>query len=219
MTFLFFALLAWQAPLDEGTFVVHVDTAVIARETFRLNSLRAGAGVTGWTLASTVRYDHPVLVLAPILQVTPDSLPSGLEFDVADPRDPERIRGTFTHGRFTARFLGRRTERAREFPTFGRTAVLDDSVFALYLFVAWQARPQPVAIQAILPRAGRHELLLVRDLGLGSTVLNHATVQLRHVTITGGNNELVDVWLDEHSHLYKIEIRSRHLRAERLPPV
>ena len=218
MSVLFFALLAWQAPIDAGTLVVRTDTAVIARETFRLTSVRIGAGGTGWTLASTARYDHPVLVLAPVLQVGADSQVSGLEFDVADPRDPQRIRGTFTHGRFTARFLGRRTERAREFPTVGRTLVLDDSVFAPYLFVAWQAGPQPVEIAAIVPRAGRHEALVVRDLGMGSTILNRATVRLRHVTITGGANELVHVWLDENAHLYKIEIPSRHLRAERLPP-
>jgi hypothetical protein len=100
----------------------------------------------------------------------------------------------------------------------GRTVVLDDSVFALYLFVAWQAGPQPVAVSAIVPRAGRREILVVRDLGLGSTTVNHAPVRLRHVTVTGGSNQLVDVWLDDHSRLYKVEIPSRHVRAERLPP-
>jgi hypothetical protein len=218
MSLLFFALLACQAPVDEATLVVHDDTALIARETFRLASVRLGAGGTGWTLASTVRYDRPVLVLAPILEITSDSQPSGLEFDVADPRDPQRIRGQLSRGRFTARFLGRRTERAREFPVVGRTVVLDDSVFALYVFVAWQAGPQPVEIGAIVPRAGRRETLVIRDLGIGPTVLNRAPVRLRHVTVTGGANQLVDVWLDEAARLYKVEIPSRHLRVERLPP-
>jgi hypothetical protein len=218
MSLLFFALLAWQAPIDEGTLVVRVDTAVIARETFRLAGVRIGAGGTGWTLASTARYHRPVLVLAPILEVTGDSQPSSLEFDVADPRDPQRIRGQLSRGRFTARFLGRRTERAREFPVTGRTVVLDDSVFAPYLFVAWQAGPRPVEITAIVPRAGRRETLVIRDLGVGPTLLNRAPVQLRHVTVAGGANQLVDVWLDENARLCKVEIPSRHLRAERLPP-
>jgi hypothetical protein len=218
MSLLFFALLAWQTPIDEGTLVVRADTTVIARETFRLAGIRIGAGGTGWTLASTARYERPVLVLAPILEVTSDSQPSGLEFDVADPHDPQRIRGQLSRGRFTARFLGRRTERAREFPVVGRTVVLDDSVFALYLFVAWRAGPQPVEIAAIVPRAGRRETLFIRDLGIGPTTLNRVPVQLRHVTVTGGANQLVDVWLDEHARLYKVEIPSRHLRVERLPP-
>ena len=218
MTLLFFGLLAWQTPIDEGTLVVRADTAVIAHETFRLASARFGAGGIGWTLASTARYDRPVLVLAPILEVTSDSQPSGLEFDVADPRDPQRIRGQLARGRFTARFLGRRTERAREFPAVGRTVVLDDSVFALYLFLAWQARLQAVEIVGLVPRAGRRETLSVRDLGVGPTLLNRAPVRLRHVTVTGGANQVVDVWLDENARLCKVEIPSRHLRVERLPP-
>jgi hypothetical protein len=217
MTLLLCALLAWQTPLDEGTLVVRQDTAVIAHETFRLSSVRAGGG-GGWTLATTIRYDQPLLVLAPILDVGADSQPSGFEFDVADPNDPQRIRGQLSRGRFTARFLGRRTERAREFPVLGRIAVLDDSVFAPYLIIAWQARPQSVEIAAIVPRTGRRETLFVRDLGVAPTTLNNAPVRLRHITVTGGENEVVDVWLDEKDRLYKVEIASRHLRVERLPP-
>ena len=43
MSLLFFALLAWQTPIDEGTLVVHTDTAVLARETYRLTGVRIGA--------------------------------------------------------------------------------------------------------------------------------------------------------------------------------
>ena len=215
MNLLIFALLAWQTPIDEGTLVVREDTAVIARVSFRLSGLRGGEG---WTLASTIRYDRPLLVLAPILEIGADSQPSSFEFDVADPNDPQRIRGQLSRGRFTARFLGRRTERAREFPVLGRIAVLDDSVFALYLFVAWQAGPQPLKIASIVPRTGRKENLLVRDLGVGPATVNGKSVRLRRVTITGGENELVEVWLDENARLYKVEIPSRRLRVERLPP-
>jgi hypothetical protein len=216
MTVLLLAMLAWQAPLDEASLVVRADTAVIAHEEFRLTSVRGAA--PGWTLASTSRYLQPPVVLAPILDVTSDTLPSNLEFDVADPRDPQRIRGTLSRGRFTVRFLGRRTEKAREFPGTGRIAVLDDSVFALYLFVAWRAGPQPVEIAAIVPRGGRRETLTVRDLGVEATLVNGASVQLRHVTVTGGANQVVDVWLDDRAQLHKVEIPSRRLRAERLPP-
>lgn len=222
MSLLLFAwLLAWQTPIDEGTLVVRADTSVIAKETFRLAIVRLGAGGTGWTLASTIRYDRPslpVLVLAPIIEITSDSQPASLEFDVADPKDPQRIRGQFSRGRFTARFLGRKTERAREFPVTGRTVVLDDSVFAPYLFVAWQAGPQPVEVGSIVPRAGRREPLTIRDLGVGPTLLNRVSVQLRHITITGGTNQVVEVWLDESGRLYKVAIPSRHILAERLPP-
>jgi hypothetical protein len=220
VSFLLLALLAVQTPVDEGTLVVREDTAEVAREAFRLSSVRIGLGGTGWTLATTARYDRarPVVVLAPILEVTGDSQPSSLEFDVANPSDPVRILGQVSRGRFTVRLLRRRLERAREFPVTGRTVVLDDSVFALYLFAAWQAGPRPVEIAAIVPRSGRRETLTVQDHGVVATTLNRDPATLRHISVTGGPNLLVDVWLDESGRLFKIEIPSRRLRIERLPP-
>lgn len=220
MTVLFVVLLALQAPLDEGTLVVRADTAEIARESFRLGTVRVGLGSVGWAVASSVRFNrtHPIVVLAPILELASDSQPSSLEFDVADPRRPQRILGQLSRGRFTVRLLGRRTERAREFPVVGRTVVLDDSVFALYVIAAWQAGAQPVDVTAIFPRADRRETLSIEDLGIGPTLVNRDPATLRHVRVTGGANEVVDVWLDDQGRLLKVEIPSRHLRVERLPP-
>src|SRR6266702_3081248 len=114
MTALWLALAVLQAqgPADEGTLVVRQDTVEIAREAFRLTPARATPG--GWTLATTIRFDRtrPVVVLDPILELGPDSGATTLEYTVADPRDPLRIVGQFTRGRFVVRMLGRRTERA-----------------------------------------------------------------------------------------------------------
>jgi len=207
---LLIALLALQAPLDQGTFVVRDDTAEIAREAFRLSSVRVGLNGTGWALAATTRYDRvrPIVSLAPILTVQSDSQPLSLEFEVADPREPLRILGQSARGRFTVRMLGRRSERAREFPVAGRTVVLDDSVYTLYVFAAWEARLQPVEVTALVPRAGRRET---------ATTLNRDPAALRHITVTGGANQLVHLWLDSSGHLVKVEIPSRRLRVERLP--
>src|SRR5437588_12954666 len=141
--------------------VYHTQDA-IAREEFRLTPARATPG--GWTLATTVRYDRsrPVIVLDPIVELGPDSVGTTLEYTVADPREPMRILGQFTRGRFVVRMLGRRTERAREYPTPPPAAVLDDSVFALYLPVAWLGRAQPAPVTAVLPGPGRRELPAVQ---------------------------------------------------------
>jgi hypothetical protein len=214
------ALLALQSPLDEGTLVLREDTAEIAREAFRLTPARVAAGA-GWTLASTARYDRarPVVVLDPIVELGPDSSPISLEYTVADPREPQRILGQLARGRFAVRVLGRRTERAREFPAAPPAAILDDSVLALYLPAAWQARPQPVSLTGIFPRpgGGRREVLAVQDLGIQSTTLNRDHASLRHITVTGGANQVVHVWLGADGRLLKVEIPSRHLTAERLP--
>src|SRR5256712_1753290 len=177
-------LLALQAPLDEGTLLVRQDTAEIGREAFRLSAAPGGAGGAGWTLASTVRYDRtrPIVVLNPILQVGPDSAPASLEYTVADPREPLRILGQLARGRFPVRLLGRRTERAREFPAAGRVGVLDDSVFALYLFAGWQASPGAVPVTAIFPRGGRPQPPLGQDLCVEATTLKPPSAALLHLS-------------------------------------
>ena len=219
MTALLLVLLALQNPVDEGTLVVREDTVEIAREAFRLTAVRTGAGVTRWKLATTIRYDRtrPVVVLDPIVELGPDSSPVSLEYTVADPREPLRILGALTRGRFVVRLLGRRTERAREFPATPPAAVVDDSVFALYLPVAWQGRPQPVTVTAVFPRAGRRELLTVQDLGIESTTLNRDPAALRHITVTGGENRVVHLWLAADGRLAKVEVPSRRIVAERAP--
>ena len=219
MTALLLALLAFQTPVDEGTLVVREDTVEIAREGFRLTALRTAAGGARWTLATTVRYNRsrPVIVLDPIVELGVDSNPASLEYNVADPRDPLRILGQLGRGRFAVRILGRRTERARELPAPTPAAVLDDSVFALYLAAAWQARSQPVTVTGLFPRAGRRDVLTVQDLGTQATTLNRDPASLRHITVSGGENRLVHVWLGADGRLAKVEIPSRHLVVERAP--
>jgi hypothetical protein len=89
-------------------------------------------------------------------------------------------------------------------------------VFALYLPAAWFARARPVQITAIFARHGRRELLDVQDLGVQVTTLNRDPASLRHVTVTGGANRLVHLWLAPDGRLVKVEIPSRRLGAERL---
>ena len=206
--------------IDEGVLIVRIDTLEVARESFRLSRGRLSRGDTGWVLASTIRYDRarPVIVLAPILEVNRDTMPATLQYDVADPRQPSRILGELGRGRFTIRLVARATERAREFATGPRTVVVDDSVFAPYIFAAWRAAASG-DVTAIFPRALRRETVQVRDLGQASTTLNRDPARLRHITIGGGSRgeETLHVWLDDAGRLMKVEIPSRHLIAERLP--
>src|SRR2546430_4025073 len=140
-------LLQSGTPIDEGILVVREDTVEIAGESFRLAHGGLSRGESGWTLATTIRYDRarPVVVLAPILEVSTDTMPATLQYDVADPRQPSRILGELGRGRFTVRYVSRATERAREFPTSPHTVVLDDSAFALYPFARWGLAAQPAS--------------------------------------------------------------------------
>ena len=213
-------LAALQGPVsDRGTLIVRQDTVEIARERFQLTPGRSGVPGPGWTLESSVRYDRsrPVVVLAPIVQIGQDSMPVALQYEVEDPREPVRIRGEIGRGRFTVRFLARAAERAREFACDRRTVVLDDSVFALYLVAAWYARSEPGAVTAVIPRGLRSDALTVRAHGPAATVLNREPATLNHITLAGGPNGVVDVWLDASGRLMKIDIPSRRLTVERVP--
>jgi hypothetical protein len=216
-----FWLAVVQTPLDTGTFVVRHDTVEVAREAFRLRG-RATSGREGWSLATTIRYDRdrPVIVLSPLLDLTADSVPLTLQYDVADPREPVRILGQLGRGRFTVRIVARASERAREFPApaTGRTVILDDSVYALYQIAAWFAAPDPVTITAIVPRSGRRELLTIQDLGVAATTLNRDPVSLRHVLLSGGVSQEVHLWLaPESGRLLRVDIPSRRVVVERTP--
>jgi hypothetical protein len=220
MSAVLLALAALQgATLDQGVLVVRQDTMEIARERFRLSATRRGAAGTGWTLASSIRYDRvrPVVVLAPILEVGRDSLPLTLQYDVVDPRGPTRILGEAGPGRFTVRFVARAAERAREFPADDHTVVLDDSVFAIYLFAGWRGRVTPAPLTAVFTRALRREELTIVDGGDAATTLNHTPATLRLLTLTGGANGVVRMWLDAAGRLMKIEIPARRLTVERAP--
>jgi len=208
-----------QGPRDEGILVLHEDTLEVARESFSLAQGRLSGGDPGWTLQSTARYDRvrPVIVLSPTLEIRTDSQPVTLQFDVANPREPMRVLGQLGRNRYTVRTVSRSVERAREFPVELPLVVLDDSVFALYQIVAWHAGPRPVTLTAVIPRGPRRETLIVTDAGPAQTVVNDRTVTARHVTVSGGQNQLVHLWLDDRGRIARLEIPSRRLVAERAP--
>jgi len=210
--------LGGSTAVDEGVFVVRLDTLEVARESFRLSQGRLSRGEIGWSLATTIRYDRarPVIVLAPILEVNGDTMPITLQYDVADPRQPSRVLGQLGRGRFTVRYVTRESEKAREFPTGKRALVLDDSVFALYLFAGWLASSEPSEVTAILPRSLRREAVVVQDQGVESTTLNRDPARLRHVEVTREGGVTVHLWLDTAGRLMKVEVPSQRLTAERL---
>ncbi|HET7789586.1 MAG TPA: hypothetical protein VFK78_02230 [Gemmatimonadales bacterium] len=205
--------------VDSGTFVVRRDTTEIARETFQLTRGGLTAGGTGWRLATVVRYGRPrpAVTLAPILEVADDTLPQTLQYDVAERDRSARILGQLGPGRFTVRVVARASERAREFPATGATVVLDDSVPSLYVFAAWLAGGAPRTVNAIVPRALRHDAIVIRDLGQGSERVGGAAATLRHVQVTGGPPGTVDLWLDREGRLVKVACAGTGITAERLP--
>lgn len=211
--------LSAQGASQEHVLIVRVDTVDVARETYSLSARRLSSGATGWMISATTRYDRerPAIVYSPTLEIATDSLPVTLQFDVANPREPVRVLGQLGRNRFTVRTVAKSLERAREFPLHAPAVVLDDDVFALYQVVGWFARPDPVTLTAVVARAGRREALTLVDSGSAAVVVQRRTLTLRHLTLAGGANELVHLWLDSEGRLVRLTIPSRKLVAERQP--
>jgi hypothetical protein len=200
-----------QGARVDAAFVIRVDSEDVARETATFTRGRLASGSPGWTVTATTRYDRvrPGRILVPTLEIAADSTPTTLQFDVTNPVEPVRILGQLSRDRYTVRTVAKSFERAREFPVQPPLVVLDDSVVALYQVAAWFARPNPVTVTAIVPRGPRREQLTIADAGSDG--------RLRRVTVSGGANARVDLWLDESGALVRLAIPSRRLVAARLP--
>jgi hypothetical protein len=206
--------------IDQGVLVVRRDSQEVARETFHLLERRPGDSTGGWLLDASARWSAPLglhTVLAPVLELAPDSTPAALVYDVSANGRSQHITGQPGPGRFTLRYVAPGVERARELPAGPHMVVTDDSVFSLFLIVAWQARGTPTTVTAFEPRRASRVTLTVSDLGVAPTTLNRDPATLRHVVITGGPLGPVHVWLDRHGRLMKVELPDQELRAERLP--
>jgi hypothetical protein len=217
------ALALLQVPtgvIDQGVLVVRRDSLEIGRETFHLLERRPGDRTSGWLLDASARWTGPVgyaTVLAPVLEVAPDSAPAALAYDVTANGKSQHITGQPGPGRFTLRYVAPGRERARELASGPRLVVADDSVFSLYLIAAWYARPTPGRVTAIFPRSAGRATLTVTDLGVETTTVNRDPATLRHVLIAGGPMGPVHVWLDAQGRLTKVEVPDQAVRAERLP--
>lgn len=221
------ALALAQVPsglIDEGVLVVRRDSQEVARETFRLRERRPGDPAGGWLLDASARWPGPgsrTTALTPVLELAADTSPAALAYDVVADGKSERITGQPGPGRFTLRYLLPGVERSRELPGGRHIVIADDSVFSLFLVVAWHAPRGADAgathVTAILPRVAGRATLTLTDLGIAATTVNRDPAMLRHILIAGGPMGPVHVWLDRDGRLMRVEIPDRGLRAERLP--
>jgi len=213
------AIVLAQVPagvIDQVVLVVRRDSLEVARETFHLLERRPGVPGSGWLLDANARWAGAV-IFAPVLELTPDTEPAALVYDVTAGGKSVHITGQPGPRRFTLRYVAPGSERARELAAAAHVVIVDDSVFSLFLLAAWRAGPSPQSVTAILPRSAARTTLTVTDSGVQSTTLNRDPAMLRHILLLGGPMGPVHVWLNPDGRLMKVELPEQSLRAERLP--
>jgi hypothetical protein len=202
--------------LDQGVLAVRRDSVEVARESYQVRASRLTSGVSGWIVTTTSQYGAD-LALSSIVEVGPDSLALFLQYDVQHASRPYRVLGRSAAGRIVLRYVSPRSERARELPAGPGLVILDDSLFATYAVAAWFAGPEPHALTAVYPRAGRRETITIRDEGEGHTTVNGDATTARHVVLSGGTAGPAHVWVSREGRLLKVELPARRVSAERVP--
>src|SRR5262249_45947864 len=148
---------------DQGAFIITHDGAVIGREEFTIRSGRTVSEPPGFTITATAYYPpgHPAVTVAPIVEVSTDSLPRAAQFDVFG-GGQTRVVVRITPRRVVVRSHTARGESATEFPPDPRYLVVDDSVFSLYSLLPGSG---PGPVQLLAPRHGRRSSLDLRSTG------------------------------------------------------
>ncbi len=200
-----------QGPiLDAGAFTITRNGIAVGREDFTIRRGRS-SGPDGYTIATTVMYPPaaPRIRLAPVVELSADSLPVQVQFDVFG-SGQRRVYVQFNPRRITVRVVRPGGESARELPASGRELVADDSVFALYALM-----PVGERFQVIAPRDADRQAARLTDLGLAQTTLGGVVHELRHVVLHLGEEER-HLWFDREGKLQKVEVPAAGLVAERV---
>jgi hypothetical protein len=201
--------------VDEGSFSISHGGVEVGRERF---TIRRGSpsAPDGFTISTSASYSGtgPRVVLSPVVELGPDSLPRQMQFDVFG-GGQRRIYLQFGPHRVTLRVVHPGGESARELPRASPEILVDDSVFALYALL-----PRgPGRLAALAARTGDRSAAQLIDRGEQHTTLQGVGHTLRHIVLRVGDQPR-DLWFDAQGRLMRVDIPAAGLVAERLsgPP-
>jgi hypothetical protein len=205
-----------QGPVvDEGSFSISHGGVEVGRESYTIRRGSAAAP-DGFTITTSASYPAtgPRVILSPVVELGPDSLPRQMQFDVFG-GGKRRIYLQFGPHRVTLRDVHPGGESARELPRASREILVDDSVFALYALLPRRTGH----LAALAARTGDRSATEIVDRGEQHTTLQGVDLTLRHIVLLVGDQPR-DLWYDAQGRLMRVDIPAAGLVAERLsaPP-
>jgi hypothetical protein len=200
---------------DAGTFEIRQHGRVVGSEEFTIR--QRGAGPTAEVVATArIQLDLPTgtIQLAPRLRGTGLQVdPVAYEVTVGGDAS-QRIVGTVTGGRFSARIMGGTGEQLREYVVSRGAVILDDAVAHHYTFLAQRTRGGRVAV--IIPRQNRQVMATVTDLGEERLTIAGRTQLLFRLRVEPEGMETREIWVDALNRVYQVEIPDTGYSAVRL---
>jgi len=204
---------AQAAPLDEGTFVVTRDGAIVGKEAFRI--LRSSG--EGQLYTSTAQCAWGDRRISPALSADRSGVPLLYQVEVKNGGDvEERLRASGRPGRLHAVLQTRTGESAKEYVVAAGAVILDDDVFHQHFFVPLARRSGPVTV--VVPRRNSQVTGRVEDRGTEKIRIDGREVAALHLVITLPDGAR-DLWFDDGGRLLKVAVPARGLIAlrEELP--
>ena len=201
--------LAQGAPLDEGTFVVTRNGAIVGKEAFRIVR-SSGDGPLYTSTAQCAWGDRRI---SPALSADRAGVPLLYRVEVKNGGDvEERLQATGRPGRLHAVLQTRTGESAKEYVVASGAVLLDDDVFHQHFFVPLARRSG--ALTVVVPRRNSQVTGRVEERGSEKIRIDGKEVSALHLVIYLPDGAR-DLWFDDGGRLLKVAMPARGLVAVR----
>ena len=201
--------------VDEGTFVISRNGAVIGRESFRIVRSPSASGDVFRATAQLALGDQRVV---PTLSA--DSTGAPLSYDVAVQNGPDRqvrLQGRARPGRFSAMLRTRDGESTKEYVVPSSAVVLDDDISHQLYFVTLSGRHSgPVSV--LDPRSNAQIAANLERRGEETVEIGGTAVPAQHYALTAAGLPRREFWVDAGGRVLKVTVPDRGIVALRDEP-
>ena len=219
-------LAGWLAPVslqaqragqtvDEGTFVISRNGAVIGRESFRIVRSPSASGDVFRATAQLALGDQRV-----VPSLSADSTGAPLSYDVAVQNGPDRqvrLQGRARPGRFSAMLRTRDGESTKEYVVPSSAVVLDDDIsHQLYFVTLSGRRAGPVSV--LDPRSNAQITANLERRGEATVEIGGTAVPAQHYVLTAPGIPRREFWVDDGGRVLKVTVPDRGIIALRDEP-
>jgi hypothetical protein len=214
LAFLAAAATAQVRTLDEGTFTISRNGAVVGRESF---TIRSTPGIGGPIIQASATIVYDDRRLTPVLKSDSVGAPTAYRLEVrAGANASEVLTGVIQRGRFSATTQTPRGENMNQYVVSDGALILDDDVFHQYYFLARGKRTGQIPV--VVPHRNVQLAMRVEDRGASTATIGGESLVARMLVLTepaGGDRQ---VWVDHQGRVLKVQIPARGLVAVRDDP-